>query len=402
METSDMAEEAKGLDAHLDAALAKYDANLDPIAEAEPAPEDAAPDPRIKSGEAAPQTPTSDDEPSEGPALDEYGRAHGADGKFVAKPPAKAKHSAAQSAESASAKAPVTPVEKDDTADAPAPQPVEPSSYWSDQLKAQFAQWSPEVQKAFRDAHDGAKADYSRKTQELSEIRKSIEPTLAEVQRHQPFLQAIGYTPDRFIRESAAVAQNLMSGTPQNQGQGIAYLMNMYRIPAEAVLQALGVPLNPGETVQVNPALQQLHQSHLEMSRQLQQLQYEQRSWQYTNALAQFEEIGAQTDANGNRRFPYWDRVKDTMIDLVANGRSESWEKAYDKAVRMDDELYQMSSEAQRKNWVETEAQRRREAVEKARRASPVATTPSTPGGGEVLKGLDAHLRAAMAKHYSD
>ena len=378
--------EAKGLDAHLDAALANYDDNLDRIPEQ---PEAAPP-------QAAPAAEKSDQPPQQ--ALDESGRAHGADGKFVTKAPAKPKHSQPEQAK-AEAKPATAPA-----ADVPAPQEsVEPHPMWSPELKGQFAKWPLEAQKAFRATYDQTESSHTRKTQELSEIRKAIEPTYSEVQRQQPFLQAIGYTPDRFLRESAAVAQNLMSGNPQSQGQGIAYLMNMYRVPPEAVLQALGVPLNPGETVQVNPAIQQLHQSQMQMAQQLQSFQKEYRDWQYNTAVQQFDEEGARTDQNGNRLYPHWDRVKDTMINLVANGPSDiTWDKAYRKAVRMDDELFEATFESERNRVIESEAQRRQAAVDKARKASPVVTTPSAPGGGQELRGLDAHLRAAMAKHMPD
>jgi hypothetical protein len=39
--------------------------------------------------------------------------------------------------------------------------------------------------------------DYTRKTQELAETRKSVEPLIQEVGKWSPYLRQIGLTPDR-------------------------------------------------------------------------------------------------------------------------------------------------------------------------------------------------------------
>ena len=87
------------------------------------------------------------------------------------------------------------------------------------------------------------------------------------------------------------------------------------------------------------------------------------------------------------------------MINLVATNQSDSWEDAYEAAMFMDPELRKAEIERKIADAVSVENKRRQEAVEKARKAGPVVTTPSGPGGGQDLKGLDAHLRAAMAQH---
>ncbi len=377
--------EKRGLSAHLDDAIAAHYVD------------DTAPPPAPPpSDDGAPPAPAP--EAKEPAAGDD--RPRGPDGKFLPKDAepvsAKAKPSDKEPGKVAA------PDAKPQAQDTPAPEPVEAHPMWSAQLKAEFAKWPREVQEAFRNRYRETEADYTKKTQELSEARKAVEPVLAVTQRHQPFLQQIGYTPDRFVEESVAVAQRLMSGTPQHQGQAIAYLMQLHRIPPEAVLQALGVPLNPGETVAVNPVMQQLHQTQLELAQRLQSFEQRSEQTQRMMAQAEFDAIGQSTDQNGDRLYPHWDRVKDTMINLVANGQSDSWDKAYRKAVRLDDELYDSELQAAKQSVAADEAKRRQEAVDKAKKAAPIATTPTAPGGGNERKGLAAHLSAAMERHFQE
>jgi hypothetical protein len=269
-------------------------------------------------------------------------------------------------------------------------------------LKAEFSKWNPEAQKAFRARHDEVEADYTRKTQELAETRKAVEPLLTEVQRYLPVMQRLGFTPDRFLAESATVAHHLTGGTPQHQGQAIAYLMQLHKVPLESVLAAHGVNLNPGETVKADPNVQQSQQELFEVRQRQAALESRLQEFQVMQAQTQFEAIGASKDQNGTPLYPHWDRVKGTMINLVRQGLSTEWNDAYQKAVRLDDELYKQSLAQTQAAVADAEAKRRQEALDKAKKAQPVVTSAAAPAGGTERKGLDAHLAAALDKHYRE
>lgn len=368
-DTEVVAEAPKGLDAILSSAI--EGANLD--------------------GGAAPVVA----EPSPEPRLDQTGRAHGADGKFVTKEPAKAE--APDGLAPADAKTAVPAV-----ADPPKVELVEPHPRWPAELKAEFAKWPPEVQKSFRARDDATEAEYTRKSQEVAEQRKSHEPLFAEVQRQAPFFQQIGYTPEKFLAESALVAQRLMTGSPQQKGEALAYLAQLHQVPAEALLTSLGVSLTPGDdgrvTPQVNQETQQLRQQIFTLQRAVEQQQQNQVQNERTRAQAEFEAIGQTKDDSGQLKYPHFDRVKQTMVQLVAHGISQTWDQAYATAVRSDDDLYQKEMETQRLRVAEKAEQDRQAAVAKANNARSVKTSGSAPGGGAQLKGLDAHIAAAMER----
>ncbi len=368
----DQVEAPKGLDAILDANIEAHFAEAEKVVEA-PEKSEATDKPEVK--------------------IDATGRVHGADGKFASKEPAEA---AAPDPGLAKADAKTAPIVAADPAQA---QLVEPHPRWPAELKAEFAKWPPEVQKSFRARDDATEAEYTRKSQEVAETRKSHEPLLGEIQRQTPFLQQIGYTPEKFLAESAAVAQRLMSGSPEHQGQALAYLAQLHRVPPEAVLRAMGVSITQDGMAQAPPPeLQQLRQQVFATQQTLEQFQQQQTQQERMRAQAEFEAIGQTKDESGQLKYPHFGRVKQTMVKLVANDLATTWDQAYKVAVRGDDELYQQTVAAERQSEAAKAEADRKAAVEKAQNARPVKTSSSAPGGGTQRKGLDAHLEAAIER----
>lgn len=328
--------------------------------------------------------------------VDKTGRAHGADGKF-----ASTKTDSAETAApvDGSAKVEATPATTV-AVEPPKTEPIQPPARWSDTDKAEFAKLTPEGQQLFLARYNAIEGDYTRKTQELAETRKGIEPLISEVQRQNPLFQHLGMTAHQFLEQSANVARNLLSGTPEQRGQAIAYLVNHHRIPPEAVLQALGVPLPAaGENghMAVDPVVLQLRQQVHGLEQSLHRMNEQTTLHERQRVEAEFNALGQAKDESGQAKFPHFERVKQTMIQLAATGQAETWDQAYSKAIRLDDELYKQNVEAERNRVAEAAEKARLEAVEKAKKAQPVTTSPASKGGTQ-LKGLDAHISGALER----
>ena len=377
----DQADSPKGLDAILSSAIEEKFAAEEPVTDSSTGAQ--------KSVEVeASSTSAQGDKPK----IDGTGRAHAADGKFTSKEPAEAKAPVDGLAIADAKTAPIVTVD-------PAQQLVEPHPRWPAELKAEFAKWPPEVQKAFRARDDATEAEYTRKSQEVAETRKTHEPLLGEIQRQAPFLQQIGYTPEKFLAESAAVAQRLMMGTPQQKGDALAYLAQLHKVPPEAVLQSLGVSITQDGQAQAQPPeLQQLRQQVFDLTQALGGLQQQQGQTERQRAQAEFEAIGQSKDDSGQSKYPHFGRVKETMVKLVANDLATTWDQAYKIAVRGDDDLYQQTVAAERQGEAAKAEADRVAAVAKAKNAQPVKSSSGAPGGSTSRKGLDAHLEAAMER----
>ena len=102
-------------------------------------------------------------------------------------------------------------------------------------------------------------------------------------------------------------------------------------------------------------------------------------------------------DDKGNLKYPHFEQVRVKMGNLIDAGEAKGLEDAYNKAIRLDDELYNQSLDAQRKRAQAEEDARRKAAVEKAKKVRPrTATTP--PVGSVKASDLDTLLMESISK----
>lgn len=273
------------------------------------------------------------------------------------------------------------------TAD-PAQQPVAPSR-WSDADKAEFAKLPQEAQEVVLRREKSMEADYTRKTQALAETTKAIQPFVETVQKWSPYLQHRGLNPSQAFDQLLNVEHTLQAGSPEQKRQAIAYLEQHYDVPAaNGDAQA--------DLEWVDPHVQTLSQQVQSLQQALSGMAEQNAYAQRQQAEAEFATIGATKAQDGQPKYPHFDRVRQAMIQLVAEGRSDTWDDAYNKAVRLDDELFDQLVKDRERKAFDAEEKRRQEAVQKARGASPVRTSHGV--GATRAKGLDAALDGAMSK----
>lgn len=305
-------------------------------------------------------------------------------GRFLPKDSAEAKPSQEEPA-TAEATAPTQAAEP-----APDVQPLEPPARWSEAEKAEFAKLPREAQAVLAERYKAMEADYTRKTQEIAETRKAVEPLIQEVGKWSPYLRQLGVTPDQAFTQMLTTEYTLRTGTPEQKVQSLAYLAQLY-----------GVPLpnqTAGDGTQPDPAFTQLHQQVSQLQQQLRQMNEQSVLSERQRAQAEFDALGQTKDESGQPKFPHFQRVSQTMIQLVSTGQAETWEAAYAKSVRLDDELYRQTMEAERQSVAAETEKRRLEAVEKAKKVSPVKSSDGSPKGAAQPKGLDAHLSGALER----
>jgi hypothetical protein len=266
--------------------------------------------------EAATETPDTkaDDKPAE-IKIDADGRARAADGKFASTKPAEVEPSITEPAKTEAKPAETVAVEP------PKAEPIQPPARWSEADKAEFAKLPPEGQSLFLARYNAIEGDYTRKTQELAETRKSVEPLIQEVGKWSPYLRQIGLTPDKAFTDMLTTEYTLRTGTPEQKQQSLAYLAQYYGVPLPTA--------GGGDPSQPDPALTQLHQTVSGLQQQLRQMNEQRVVQERERAQAEFDALGQAKDTNGQAKFPHFERVKQTMIQLVASGQADTWDTAY-------------------------------------------------------------------------
>lgn len=267
-------------------------------------------------------------------------------------------------------------------------QPIEPPARWSQADKEAFAKLPPEGQLILLERNKAIEGEFTRKTQELAESRKAVEPLLTEVGQWSPYLQKLGIAPEVAFRQMLTVENTLRNGTPEQKVEALALLASEY-----------GVSLSADGTVQqADPQIQQLRSQVTQLTQALQSIQNQNQLTERQRAEHEFNSVALTKDESGNPKFPHFDRVRDSMLRLVAQGMSDTWEDAYNRSIRLDDELHQELVASERKRALEEAEKQRLEALDKAKSARPVKTSSHALSGKTTGGDLDSVIGAAIAK----
>lgn len=271
----------------------------------------------------------------------------------------------------------------------PAQQPLEPHPRWSEAEKATFATQPREVQQWMLERQKATEADYTRKSQELADQRRNVEPLLSAVGQWSQYLDQLGTTPDKAFNELIQFEHTLRTADPQQKAQAFAYLAQLY-----------GVQLpTAGDGQQADPYYATLASQNTSLSQRLLSIEQAIKVSERNRAEAEFNALALTKDDSGQPKFPHFERVRQPMLQLVINGQADTWEQAYSRAIRLDDELFKETVEAERKRERDALEKARQEAVDKAKKAGPISRSNAAPNGAVERKGVDAHIEAAMARH---
>lgn len=280
---------------------------------------------------------------------------------------------------------------------------------WNPQQKAKFKTFAPEAQSFLLDRFRSMEADYTKKTQAVAALREEYGPVDEMFKPFLPKMQAAGYRPQTLIRAWASVENELTSGDPKRQLGVVQRMIQQYRIPAEAVAQALGVtpaaktPADPAATTPaaagaatdpaaIPPALapwvDELKGVKSWIAKSEEQRTAEanaRRDAEMQRIATEIETFrGATDEKTGAALHPFFDEVEQAMSELAQlarmRGQPKTIEELYDTAV------WQNPSTRQRKLAADQAAQRAKEQDEarakavKARRAG--ASVTGAPGSG--------------------
>lgn len=344
------------------------------------------------------ETHTKDDTPAAEPAVeaspdpvvDDAGRLRGPDGKFVAKEPDPAAKAPDKGTAEVAATESATP-----SVEPAQVQPIEPPARWTPDEKAKFAAWPRDVQEAVVERHKAMEADYTRKTQETAELRRSAEPILNAVAPYQQYLNQlaprIGQTPDKMIGQLLGVEYQLRTGDPHEKVTALYQIAQSYGIDLAAISRG-EMPAGP------DPAYLQLRQSFGTIEQRLAQVEQERESERQRQTAQEIEAFATAKDASGKPLRPHFEWARVSMGHILSSDPTLTLEQAYQKATEPLQAVIAQELQS-RQQAADTQ---RQEAVEKAKKAAPVKTSGSSaPNGSSKATDLDSILSAQLDRHYS-
>lgn len=254
------------------------------------------------------------------------------------------------------------------------PEPRKAPSSWPKQYWDKFTALPPDVQELL----EKREADYAKGVSTYKQQWDSVAPLQQAIQPFLPDLQQHGIRPDQWIENLGNAHRTLAMGSPEQKLQMFAKLATDYGVPLQAIT---------GQ--QVDPQFAHVTQTVSSLQREIENFKAQQQ--QTEQARLQGEIQAFQANA------PHFEAVKQTMAGLLQYGVASDLKTAYEKAIRLDDVLWQQHQAEQAQK---AEAERRAALAQK--KAAAVSPKSSSPTGAMATSGGKKGLRDQLSEAFDN
>ena len=253
-----------------------------------------------------------------------------------------------------------------------------PSS-WKKDYEEHWGKLDPTLQ----DYIQQREADYAKGVSTYKNQWDMAAPIMESIRQFEPLLQHHGVAPQQWISQLGNAHAKLVMGSPEQKLETFAQLANDYGVNLGQLTGQSGY----------DPQFSQLAQELNQIKNQWSSFQSQQEMMEQTQLQG---EIASFKDDK-----PYFEEVRETMAGLLQNGMANDLQSAYDKAIRLNDDVFQKVQSQQ--TGKSEAAQREKVAAAKAKVLSPKSTTPtaSAGNGGKSASSAREAIMQAMEAHSS-
>jgi len=256
------------------------------------------------------------------------------------------------------------------------------------------ASWKKDYHEVWQKA-DPKMQEYAWQREE--QMRRGVEPLLSKAQFAdqmnevlQPYMQTIqglGLTPDKAVAALMEADHKLRNSDPQTRLQYFYQLAQSYGVN-------LGQPSAQGAaqpTQGIDPTVWQLQNELNKVRGEVMGWKQQQEMMENQTLLNEINSFSMKAD--------HFEEARPTMIQLLQSGVAETLEEAYEKAIRLNDELFDQVQKAKQAEVSAQQAQQMNKAA-KAARAAAVSVRSATPGVNAAPKA--ASRRAILEEMLSE
>ena len=293
-----------------------------------------------------------------------------------------------QSLEAAERGEPIEPVARDGKgrfatpkAEEPAdePQANEEPPVW----KRPPASWKKDFHEVWQKA-DPKMQEYAWQREE--QMRAGVEPLLSKAQfadamqeaisPYMTTIQGLGLSPDKAVAALMDADHKLRNSDPQTKLQYFQQLAQSYGINLGAMQG------QPGQMPQqtVDPTVYALQNELNKVRGEVMGWKQQQEMMENQNLLNEINQFSLKAE--------HFEDVRPTMIQLLQSGVAQTLDDAYEKAIRLDPNLFEQMNKAQQAEVAAKQAKEQNRAA-KAARAAAVSVRSATPGVNTAPKSSD-------------
>ena len=212
-------------------------------------------------------------------------------------------------------------------------------------------------------------AEYAN--QRESEYKKGVSTYKAEADRAKSYENAIapyaenlarrGIQPTQYI-ENLVRAEQILTNAPYDQK-----IQVFQKLAAD-----YGIQLNGGQVTQLDPYTQQLMNQLNMVNQEVSSIKGRFAQEENQRLMGEIERVRSNVE-----KFPHFDVVREEMAQLLELGKAQDLETAYKKAVRMNDDVWELEQERLLNTAKQQASKAQQVAKAKAAAVSPKSVTPS-------------------------
>lgn len=258
---------------------------------------------------------------------------------------------------------------------------LEAPKHWSEADRTLFASAPPAIQRRWIDRETEQQRGVDAKFQEIAAFRREREQWDEMFRPYARDLELNGISQSQFLSRLLA-GHKYLQDSPK---EAFLWLANQYGVDPKTLF----------ESRESNPALDKLNSGFQSLSQKVDGFVTSQQQAQMQANLGKVESFATAKDDKGQLLHPYFDEVAEDVLALMKGGLKDL-DKAYAKAVRMNDSVWQKSqADAQAKAKADADAKRKAE-IDKAKRAGVTSQT-TTANGTTKPKSLQDALEEGFA-----
>lgn len=256
------------------------------------------------------------------------------------------------------------------------------------------ASWRKDFHEVWQKA-DPKMQEYAWQREE--QMRAGVEPLLAKAQfadtmqeaiePYLPTIQGMGLTPEKAVSALMQADYTLRTAPPHQKMQLFAQLAQSYGIN----LGAMGANPQVAPQNSVDPLVWQLQNELNSVRGEVMGWKQQQEMQQNQQLLGEINQFSLKAD--------HFEEARPTMIQLLQSGMAETLEDAYEKAIRLNPDLFEQVSKAQQAEQAAKQAKEYNRAA-KAARAAAVSVRSATPSANTAPKA--ANRRALLEEAFSE
>ncbi len=256
------------------------------------------------------------------------------------------------------------------------------------------ASWKKDYHEVWQKA-DPKMQEYAWQREE--QMRAGVEPLLAKAQfadtmqeaiaPYLPTIQGMGLSPEKAVSALMQADYTLRTAPPQQKMQLFMQLAQSYGIQ----LPTGGQSPQQRPQAQVDPLVWQLQNELNNVRGEVMGWKQQQEMQQNQQLLSEINQFSMKAD--------HFEEARPTMIQLLQSGMAETLDEAYEKAIRLNPDLFEQINKAQQAEVAARQAKEQNKAA-KAARAAAVSVRSATPGVNTAPKA--ANRRALLEEAFSE